>query len=328
MLDAARPTAETAATHGEGALLDAYSSTVVRVAERLGPSVVAVRAEGRGLGSGVILSPDGLVISNDHVAGRGGPLSIALPGGGRPVAARLIGADPDTDIAVLKADAHGLPPAALADSARLRPGQIAVAIGNPLGFEATVTAGVVSALGRTLRAETGRPIEDVIQTDAALNPGNSGGALATSDAAVAGIATAMIRGAQGICFAVAANTVRFVLGEILAHGAVRRAHLGVAADTVALPRRVADAAGLTQESAVILHSLAEDGPAVRAGLRAGDVLITLDGRPVTGPDVLLRLLTAAVIGRTMAARVLRDGAFLAVAVTPGRRPPATRRAGG
>jgi S1-C subfamily serine protease len=302
-------------------LLDAYSRSVASVADLVGPAVCAVAVEGHGHGSGVVLSPDGLVVTNSHVVGAARAVWLAFPDT-RRIGGRVLGIDPDTDLAVIKADGADLPVARLGDSAGLRRGQIAIAIGNPLGFESTVTAGVISALGRSLRSPTGRPIEDVIQTDAALNPGNSGGALVASSGEVMGINTAMIAGAQGICFAVASNTVRLVVSQVLQHGAVRRAWLGVGTDSVPLPRRIADAAGIASSSAVVLHSLVEDGPAAKAGLREGDILISLGGQPVTGPGVLLRMLDADAIGRPVVLRILRQGHFAEVSVTPGQRPAA------
>ena len=302
----------------DGELLDTYSETIAAVADRVGPAVCAVVSKGRGMGSGVAISPDGLIVTNDHVVDGASALEVVFPDG-RQMTANVIGTDPDTDLAILKAHGAGLPAAILGDSAVLKRGQIAVAIGNPLGFDSTVTAGVVSALGRSLLSRNGRPIEDVIQTDAALNPGNSGGALVSSAGVVIGINTAMIRGAQGICFAVASNTVRFVIGEILQHGAVRRAWLGVGVDKVALPRRVADAAGLDMRSAVVLHSIVPDGPAARAGLQTGDILLSLAGVPSSGPDVVLRTLGADKIGATITARILRSGHILSLDVIPTRR---------
>jgi S1-C subfamily serine protease len=307
------------AAHDDG-LLDAYSRTIASVAERVGPAVAAVVSKGRGMGSGVAISPDGLIVTNDHVVDGASALEVVFPDG-RQLTANVIGTDRDTDLALLKAHGAGLAAATLGDSATLRRGQIAVAIGNPLGFDSTVTAGVVSALGRSLMSRSGRPIEDVIQTDAALNPGNSGGALVSSAGDVIGINTAMIRGAQGICFAVASNTVRLVVSEILQHGAVRRAWLGVGVDKVALPRRVADAAGLDMRSAVVLHSIVPDGPAARAGLVTGDILLSLGSVPTSGPDVVLRVLSADRIGVTLAARVLRGGRIVSLDVTPARRAP-------
>ncbi len=300
-------------------LLDAYSATVSAVAEGVGPAVAMVATEGKGHGSGVVISNDGLVVTNSHVVGKAKTVTVSLPDGHR-LGARVLGTDPDTDLAILKADGSALQVAELGDSSTLRRGQIAIVIGNPLGFESTVTAGVISALGRSLRSPSGRPIEDVIQTDAALNPGNSGGALVSSLGEVIGVNTAMIDGAQGICFAVASNAVRLVLSEVLQHGAVRRAWLGVGADSVNLPRRVADAAQLTTHSAAVLHSIVPGGPAARAGVREGDVLLSLDGRAVEGPGPLLRMLTADAIGRVVRLKLLRAGRLLELEVALTQRP--------
>ena len=303
-------------------LVDAYSLAVADVAERLGPAVCAVAVAGKGLGSGVVLSPDGLIVTNAHVV-RGNTTVELRFADARRLAGHVIGSDPDTDIALVKAAGDGLPAATLGDSARLRRGQVAIAIGNPLGFESTVTAGVVSALGRSLASPSGRPIEDVIQTDAALNPGNSGGALANSTGEVIGITAAMIRGAQGLCFAVASSTVQFVVGEILQQGEVRRAFLGLSAATVPLPRRIADAAGIVSSSAVVLHGIDPAGPAAAGGVLEADVLLTLDGRVVANAGGLLRLLGADAIDRPLTARILRGGRIVEVSVTPTRRAAAT-----
>jgi len=302
--------------------LDAYSRVVAGLAERVGPAVVRVesRAIGQrgGLGSGVVIAGDGLVLTNSHVVAGSRRVRLAFPEGGE-AEAEVLGDDPDTDLALLRtALPPGTPAAALGDSKRLQRGHLVVAIGNPLGFESTVTAGVVSALGRSLRARSGRLIDDVIQTDAALNPGNSGGPLVASSGEVVGINTAMIGGAQGLCFAVSSNTARFVVGEFLAHGRVRRAHLGIVAETVPLPRRLALAHG-TGARAVRVGAVEPDGPAGAAGLREGDLLVALDGTAIAGADDLIRLLGADRIGRSCELRVLRNGRGLPVAVTPRER---------
>jgi S1-C subfamily serine protease len=304
-------------------LLDAYSDAVVSVTDAVGPAVVRVDSrranarEGGGVGSGVIISPDGLVLTNCHVVEGAREIRIA-DAEGRVAEASVLGADPDTDLALLRAHAaHNLPAARLGDSKRLRRGQLVVAIGNPLGFESTVTAGVISALGRSIRASTGRLIEDLIQTDAALNPGNSGGPLVDTRGEVIGVNTAIIRGAQGICFAVASNTANFVLTEILRHGRVRRAYIGVSGDTVPIPRRHAHAAGLENRSGAMLRSLDQSGPAATSGLLTGNVLVSLDGQAVTGVDDLIGLLNADRIGRLIA--VLRLGRLRSFDLRPSER---------
>jgi S1-C subfamily serine protease len=278
-------------------LLDAYSQAIVEVVDRVGPAVVRVettpapnRGQRGGTGSGVIISPDGLVLTNSHVVQGARSVRLALPDS-RSVEARVLGDDPHSDLALLRVT-HDLtlPAARLGDSKQLKRGQLVIAIGNPLGFESTVTAGVVSALGRSLRAGTGRLIDDVIQTDAALNPGNSGGPLVSSRGEVIGINTAIIAGAQGICFAVASNTASHVLSEIILHGRVRRAYIGIAAQTVPLPRRLRVALGLSQASGVAITGVEPDSPAARAGLLVGNIIVAVDGIDVGGADDLLRLL--------------------------------------
>ena len=229
---------------------------------------------------------------------------------------RVLGADPDTDIALVRAGGSFANVAPLGDSKRLRRGQIAIAIGNPLGFEWTVTTGVVSALGRSMRATTGRLIDDVIQTDAALNPGNSGGPLVSSAGEVIGVNTAMIPGAQGIAFAVASNTANFVIAEIIRFGRVRRAFIGISADTTNLPRRAALLSQVTSSTAVRLRSIEPGGPAAKAGLKEGDIIAAIDGRPVTGVDDLVRMLDAERIGRETVCTVLRRTGISRIAVTP------------
>ncbi|MFL5044933.1 MAG: S1C family serine protease [Xanthobacteraceae bacterium] len=317
------PTSSVAAE--ERVYFDAYSEAVASVVETVGPAVVRVdRSErdrpGRGgTGSGVVISPDGLVLTNAHVVN--GARAIRLTDTeGRTTEARLLGIDPDTDLALLRADAaRSLPAAKLGNSKQLRRGQLAIAIGNPLGFESTVTAGVISALGRALRATTGRMIEDVIQTDAALNPGNSGGPLVSSRGEVIGINTAVILGAQGICFAVASNTANHVLSEIIMHGRVRRAYIGVAAQTVPVPRRHAIAAEIDNKLGALLTSVEQGGPADRAGLLSRDLVVRLDGDRVTGVDDLIRLLDGSRIARTIGIDVLRLGRLRSFDVVPTER---------
>lgn len=320
------PPTSASSTVDDGALLDAYSRAVVRVVEEVGPTVVRVetpadsgqRRRG-GTGSGVVISPDGLVLTNSHVVQGAHAVRLALPDA-RRVEARLLGDDPHTDLALLRvAGSASLPAARLGDSKTLRRGQLVVAIGNPLGFESTVTTGVVSALGRSLRARTGRLIDDVIQTDAALNPGNSGGPLVSSRGEVVGINTAVIAGAQGICFAVASNTASHVVSELIRHGRVRRAFVGIAAQTVPLPRRLALALGLDQAHGAAVTGVAPDGPAARAGLEPGAIVVALDGRPVAGADDLVRLLGAERIGVPVELTVVAAGRTRSVTVVPTER---------
>jgi S1-C subfamily serine protease len=303
---------------GDEETLDAYSRTITRAVDVVGPSVVRINARG-GAGSGVIVSPDGLALTNSHVVN--GARSVGLVTlDGRELTARVLGDDPDTDLALLRVEADvALPAARLGDSSKLRRGQIAIAIGNPLGFDATVTAGVVSALGRSLRSKSGRMIEDVVQTDAALNPGNSGGPLVSSAGEVIGINTAIIMGAQGICFAVASNTANFVAGEIAAHGRVRRAHIGVAAATTPIPRRIALAQGLAETHAAQLVEIDQSGPAAQAGLLTGDLVIALDGKPVRGVADLVRALDAGTINRAVSVDFLRRSQRLRVWIGPEER---------
>jgi S1-C subfamily serine protease len=324
------------------ALLDAYSRAVIDVVDRVGPAVVRLAVHGGvhgaahgggqnrqnggqnrgGTGSGVILSPDGLILTNSHVAGALGPSARidVTTADGQDLRARLVGDDPDTDLALLRADEDvTLAAAPLGDSKRLKRGQLVIAIGNPLGFESTVTTGVVSALGRSLRSSNGRLIDDVIQTDAALNPGNSGGPLVSSRGEVVGINTAVIMGAQGICFAVAANTASFVLGELIRHGRVRRAFIGIAAQQTSVPPRRRRAFGLAQDSAVMVSSVEPDSPAGQAGLKAGDIIVALDGTAIAGADDLVRALTGDKIGRSVALDVLRGAERLTVGMLPQER---------
>jgi len=324
----------TAATPvSDEALLDAYSRAVINAAERVSPSVVNIDVrqgapatqrrqtpspEVRGNGSGFIFTPDGFILTNSHVVHGATRIDVTLSDG-HPHRADLVGDDPDTDLAVVRVDAPNLVPAGLGNSRSVRVGQLVIAIGNPLGFESTVTTGVVSALGRSLRARSGRLIDDVIQTDAALNPGNSGGPLVSSHGEVVGINTALIVGAQGICFAVASNTASFVLGELVRHGRVRRAYIGIAAQQFALSRRRRHAAGLAQESAVMVASIEPGSPAERAGLLAGDIILALDAVAITGADDLIRVLAGDKIGRTIQLEVLHNGSRRVLSLVPHER---------
>jgi S1-C subfamily serine protease len=307
-------------------ILDAYSNAVTSVADSVGPAVLRVETRGAkgpgGVGSGVVIAPDGLVLTNCHVVE--GAKEVRLQDAeGRVMEARSLGVDPDTDLALLRAgSARDLPHAGLGDSKKLRRGQLVVAIGNPLGFESTVTAGVISALGRSLRARNGRLIEDVIQTDAALNPGNSGGPLVSSRGQVIGINTAVIMGAQGICFAVASNTAQFVLSELIQHGRVRRGYIGVSGQTQAVPRRHARNADIENASGAMITALEPQGPAARAGLMTLDTIVRADGVLVTGVDDLIRVLNGKRIGRSIAIDVLRRGALRTFEVRPLERQAA------
>ncbi|MBV8767417.1 MAG: trypsin-like peptidase domain-containing protein [Hyphomicrobiales bacterium] len=307
-------------------LLDAYSRTVTQVVDEVGDAVVRVdvqdaKRQRGGSGSGVVVASDGLVLTNSHVVAGQQRVELALTDG-RRLGGRVIGDDPDTDLALVRTEEPvRLSSARLGNSKSLRRGQLVVAIGNPLGFESSVTAGVVSAFGRSMRSATGRLIDDIIQTDAALNPGNSGGPLVSSAGQVVGINTAVILGAQGICFAVASNTASYVLGELVRHGRVRRGFLGLSVDQVGIGRRMQVAHGLAQERCVAIASLSPHGAAEEAGLLRGDRILSLDGVKVTGADDLLRLLNADRIGRTVLVEILRGTEKLRVWVMPSERPP-------
>ena len=301
--------------------LDPYSELVVHAFDRVGPAVVHVmclRDDGRpaGQGSGVVFTPDGYVLTNHHVVANAARITASLTDG-REVEATCVGGDAITDIAVLRLAANGLPHAELGCSANLRVGQIVVAIGNPLGFTCTVTAGIVSALGRTLRTRSGGLIDSVIQTDAPLNPGNSGGPLVEGGGKVVGINTAMIGAAQGICFAIGIDTAVWVATRLMRDGKVRRSRLGVSGQTVPIDRRVRRFHGLTVESGALIAGLEPDGPAQAADLQVGDVIVALDGEPVSGVDALHRLLTAERVGRVVTLTVLRRAAIREIAVTAG-----------
>ena len=319
--EAAPSPAASAARDAE--LLDAYSRAVISAVEIAGKSVVhiAVRGQGRrgGAGSGLVVANDGILLTNSHVVSSSTSIEVTFPDGRRS-AARLLGEDPDTDIAVLRTDDNlGAVGATLHDSKAVRPGQVAIAIGNPLGFEQTVTAGVVSAIGRTLRASTGRLIDDVIQTDAALNPGNSGGPLVDSRGRVIGINTAVIMGAQGICFSVASNTALLVLTQILQHGRVRRAAIGIQGQQTPIPRHIARHADVPQASGIRVMDVQPGTPAEQAGIKSGDLIISIDNETVTGIDDLLRFLDHRRVGISTAVEVLRKGDRRVFSVVPVER---------
>jgi len=305
-------------------LLDAYSRTVSGVVERIAPAVVSVEVhhprrkasprETQGAGSGFVFTPDGFILTNSHVAQGAARTDVAFPDG-RRMRAELVGDDPDTDLAVLRVDAQSQIVAPLGDSAALRVGQVVIAIGNPLGFQSTVTAGVVSALGRSFRSVSGRLIDNVIQTDAALNPGNSGGPLLDSRGNVVGVNTAVILPAQGICFAVAVNTVKLVVGQLIAFGHVRRARIGVGGQNVSLPRLAVRAHRLIQPSGVLITTIEPGSPAAHAGLQPGDIIVAFDGQPVHGIDDLHRLLTGDRIGTATTVTAVRKAERLELPIT-------------
>ncbi len=308
----------------DGELLDAYSQAVIRVVERVGPAVVSLQVHSRhsgrahGSGSGVLFTPDGYAITNAHVVNGARRVELALTDGSTREA-EVTGVDPATDLAVVHARGE-FPFAELGESAKLRVGQLVVAIGNPLGFSSTVSAGVVSALGRSMRAQSGRTIDNIIQSDVALNPGNSGGPLCDSHGRVVGINTAMILGAQGISFSVPVDTARWVVGQLMTAGRVRRAWLGVTAQTRPIPRALARHHQLAARAGVEILSTEERGPARAAGLQAGDILLALDGEPVAGIDELQRALGRAPIGRILTVSLLRRLEKLELRVIPSEAP--------
>ena len=312
----------------DSSLLDAYSTAVTSAVERISPSVVHIsvhQAAGRtrsgeprerqGGGSGFVFTPDGLILTNSHVVHEAERIAVTLSDG-RHMPATLIGEDPASDLAVIRVDEPGLAAAEMGDTQRLRVGQIAIAIGAPYGFQSTVTAGVVSALGRSLRSYSGRLIDDVIQTDAALNPGNSGGPLLDSSGRVIGVNTATILPAQGICFAIGINTAKFVASRLLRDGRIRRSYVGISGQTVPVHRRVVRFYDLPKETGALVISVEDGSPAKRAGLREGDVIVGLGGQPVAGVDDLHRLLTEVRVGVSCTLTVLRWTEKLELKVVP------------
>lgn len=312
-------------------LLDDYSRTVVAAVDRVAPAVVNIdikqRVENRGRarevggsGSGFIIAPDGFILTNSHVVHGATAITVNLPDG-REYPAQLIGDDPDTDLAVIRVDAPQLAHVRLADSENLRVGQIVIAIGNPLGFQASVTAGVISALGRSMHAQSGRLIDNIIQTDAALNPGNSGGPLVNSAGEVIGVNTAMIRPAQGICFAIASNTAKFVAGWLIRDGKIRRSYIGVAGQNVPIHRRVVRFYNLPLETGVLVVSVEKNSPATVAGLREGDVIVAFNGESIGSIHELHSRLMAEQIGRESRILIIRHTEKLELSIVPQESQP-------
>jgi S1-C subfamily serine protease len=308
--------------------LDAYSAAVSGAAEKVSPAVVNIRVfharqpdsnRPAGGGSGFLFTPDGFILTNSHVV-QGATTTVVTLLDGRHFEADLIGSDPDTDLAVIRIGAAGLVAAPLGDSRAVRVGQIAIAIGSPFGFDYTVTAGVVSALGRSLRSVSGRLIDDVIQTDAALNPGNSGGPLVNSRGEVIGVNTATILPAQGLCFAIAANTARYIAGRLLKDGKINRGYIGLAGQNIVLPRRLVRFHQLGPETALLVVSMEPGGPAEKAGLREQDLVVAWDGRAIAGIEDLQRALSEAQPGATAVVTVIRGTEKVTLNIVPSDRP--------
>ena len=302
----------------DGALLDAYSQTVSEVAARASPAVVKIEAEKRGrggTGSGFVFTGNGYIMTNSHVVSGARNLDVVLFDG-RRFSAEVVGDDPHTDLAVVRVKVDNLATLPLGESKTLKPGQLAVAIGNPYGFSYSVTAGVISALGRSLRSESGRLMDDIIQTDAALNPGNSGGPLVDSRGRAIGVNSAVILPAQGLCFAIPIDTAKYVAGRLIEHGRIRRGFLGLGGQNVAVPRGLARRLGVEAEAAVLVIAVEPGGPAAEAGVEEGDMLIGFAGQPIKGIDDLHRALTEERIGREMKLTVIRERGPEDLAVTP------------
>jgi len=326
-----REVIETTQAANDQELLDAYSRAVITAAERVSPSVVYIEVqqptgnprandprmprEARGSGSGFIFTPDGFILTNSHVVHGSTRIEVTVTDGSK-YQAELIGDDPDTDLAVIRINAPNLMPAQLGESQKVRVGQLVLAIGNPYGFQYSVTAGVVSALGRSLRARSGRLMDAVIQTDAALNPGNSGGPLVNSRGEVIGVNTAMILPAQGICFATSIDTAKFVASRLIRDGKVSRSYIGLAGQNVPLPRRIVRFYNLEVENGILVVSFEENSPGQKAGLREGDIIVGFDDRAIAGIDDLHKLLTEERIGHKSSLVVIRGTQKLDLAVTP------------
>jgi S1-C subfamily serine protease len=318
-------TAASAAPASDGPLLDAYSNAVVSAAETVSQSVVKIdvhksgargaRHEAGGSGSGFIITPDGFILTNSHVVHGADKIEVTLADGRRPDA-HLVGEDPDTDLAVIRVYAPNLKPMRLGDSNQLRVGQLAIAIGNPYGFQYTVTAGVVSALGRSFRSSSGRLMDNIIQTDAALNPGNSGGPLVNSRGEVVGVNTAVILPAQGLCFAIAINTAKYIAGWLIKDGVIRRSYLGIGGQTAKIHRRVARFHHLPNETGMLVIHVEPGSPASRAGVREGDMIVEFSGNAVAGIDDLHKLLTGAQVGVRSPLTVIRNTEKLQLEVVP------------
>ena len=312
-------------------LLDAYSKAVVNAAERVSPSVANIDVrkglrgkqttrfqlpeELRGNGSGFIFTPDGFILTNSHVVHHADRIDVTLSDG-RRFQADLVGDDPDTDLAVVRINGSNLVPVPLGDSQNIRVGQLVIAIGNPYGFQYTVTSGVISALGRSLRSMSGRLIDNVIQTDAALNPGNSGGPLVTSRGDVIGVNTAMILAAQGICFAIAINTAKFVAGKLIKEGKIKRSYIGLGGQNVSLHRRIVRFYRLPVESGILVVSIEENSPAQKAGLLEGDVIIGFDGQSIAGIDDLHKILTEEKVGVRTSLTIIRRSEKMVLDIVP------------
>ena len=297
------------------ALLDAYSTAVSSTAADITPSVVNIEAKSQGSGSGFFFTPDGFILTNSHVVTGASTITVTLIDGTRCVAS-IVGNDPHTDLAVLRVSASKQVAARLGDSDAIRPGQIAIAVGNPLGFQTTVTAGVISALGRTIRAKSGRLIDSVIQTDAALNPGNSGGPLLNSRGEVIGVNTAVILPAQGICFAIGINMAKFVASRLIRDGRISRSYVGVAGQTAPIHRRIQRFYDLSAETGALVVGVEPGSPAAAAGLSEGDLVVAYGGRTVAGVDDLHRILTEEQVGKRSELTVIRMTEKLAIPIVP------------